>query len=167
VGKEALQEEDLHRLVHMVQDGASNETDSSLPPLAKTELNLLPTAMASSLAGLLARFPLHPLDTCKAKMQVHLSSAHTDSPSARSVFRQTFHCEGIRGLYRGFVITALGSVPAGCLYFSSYEFFKHQMLHWGPAGQFLAGLGAETVSCLLWVPIDVCKENVPIVRLFA
>jgi hypothetical protein len=42
----------------MVGGGASNGDDK-----------LLATMLASSSAGLLARFPLHPLDTIKAKVK--------------------------------------------------------------------------------------------------
>lgn len=57
--------------------------------------------------------------------------------------------------------------PASCLFFGSYESFKYfqnmqslytnQMLK-----DFMSGVGAECVSCVLWVPIDVVKERLQV-----
>lgn len=57
--------------------------------------------------------------------------------------------------------------PASCLFFGSYETFNHiqdsqnfyndQMLK-----NFISGVGAECVSSLLWVPIDVIKERLQV-----
>ncbi len=44
------------------------------------------------------------------------------------LFRETMQKEGIRGLYRGFGIHVCGGIPAGGLYFGSYEFFKKNTL---------------------------------------
>ena len=44
------------------------------------------------------------------------------------IARQTIQSEGLGGLYRGFAINILGSIPAAGLYFGSYEFFKSHTL---------------------------------------
>lgn len=138
------------------------------------------TMMASALSGMLVRIPLHPIDTCKAKLQVQrtppvtataTSTASTTGSSSiqytslRDCFRQTLRHEGLRGLYAGFPITFIGSAPAACLYFTSYELNK-SFLASVPilnstefAVHFAAGLLAECFSCVLWVPIDVVKER--------
>ena len=83
------------------------------------------------------------------------------------------------------------SVPAGCLYFPSYEVFKKHLGSVSPghqplvinyvlciafacfgdllfrvvsSGLAVAGFLAEVVSCVLWVPIDVRVE--PSIRSF-
>lgn len=59
--------------------------------------------------------------------------------------------EGMRGLYRGFTVAFMGSAPAACLYFTTYEKSKRaleelpQLRHGAFAGHFMAGLVAETV----------------------
>lgn len=70
------------------------------------------------------------------------------------------------GLYRGFAIHTLGSIPAGALYFGGYEWFKAKVLtqnQWFEERPFIAylagGIFAETVACLLFVPVDVIKER--------
>jgi hypothetical protein len=139
---------------------------------------------------MLARIPLHPLDTVKAKMQVQqqftrhgthagsvaaaaAAAAATPSLPYRSFFQlfpHTYRHEGgLRGLYSGFGITFVGSGPAACLYFTSYETSK-EVLGSMPLFQqqaqffthFLSGLLAECASCVLWVPIDVVKERLQV-----
>jgi hypothetical protein len=68
-------------------------------------------------------------------------------------------------LYRGFAIHILGSIPAGFLYFGSYEFFKRHSLKYPYLQEhpfisyLLGGMFAETVSCIFFVPVDVIKER--------
>ena len=83
----------------------------------------------------------------------------------QSIVRDTVKSEGIGGLYRGFAINVLGSIPAAGLYFGSYEFCKsnvleHQFFQDRPFIAYLAGgMFAETVACILFVPVDVIKER--------
>lgn len=47
-----------------------------------------------------------------------------------NIARDTVKAEGIRGLYRGFGINVIGSIPAAGLYFGSYEYFKKNFLQY-------------------------------------
>lgn len=73
--------------------------------------------------------------------------------------------EGIRGLYKGFGIHIIGSMPAGALYYGGYELFKNHTLQneylqkHSFISYLLGGLFAETVACLIFVPVDVIKER--------
>ncbi|KAF1773409.1 Mitochondrial carrier domain [Phytophthora cactorum] len=59
----------------------------------------------------------------------------------------------------------LGSAPATCLYMTSYEVSKDALMgvesfRGNPSLLYLgAGMTAEALSCVLWVPIDVIKER--------
>jgi hypothetical protein len=71
--------------------------------------------------------------------------------------------------WTGFGITFLGSAPAACLYFTSYEASKLflsslPLFSSSPAffTHFTSGLLAECASCVLWVPIDVVKERLQV-----
>ena len=81
------------------------------------------------------------------------------------IANETFKKEGIKGLYRGIGISSIGAIPAGGLYFGSYEFFKNNSLQYKyfqdhPFISYLAGgMFAETISCIFFVPIDVIKER--------
>jgi len=62
-------------------------------------------------------------------------------------------------------INVVGSIPAAGIYFGSYEIFKNNTLPYTflqqhPFISYLCGgMFAETMSCLLFVPIDVIKER--------
>jgi Mitochondrial carrier protein len=81
------------------------------------------------------------------------------------LIQETIQKEGIRGLYRGFGVHVGGSIPAGGLYYGSYEFFKKNTLQneFLQKHAFLAylmgGVFAETISCIIFVPVDVIKER--------
>jgi len=83
----------------------------------------------------------------------------------RDIAKRTIATEGWIGLYRGFGINLVGSIPAAGLYFGSYEYFKQKTLQIKylqdrPFISYLAGgMFAETVACLMFVPIDVIKER--------
>lgn len=77
--------------------------------------------------------------------------------------------EGLAGLYRGLGVTLIGSAPAAVLYFTTYEAVRDALptavpaLTAAPAAtHFAAGVAAEAVSCVLWVPIDVIKERMQV-----
>ena len=125
---------------------------------------------------MLVRLPLHPIDTCKAKLQVQRRAGPMSSPALSPPFsdvlsclRYTYQREGVRGLYAGLPITFFGSAPAACLYLTSYEVNKRWLsaapgLSALPEAvvHFTAGLLAETFSCVLWVPIDIVKERMQV-----
>lgn len=123
--------------------------------------------LASASAGVLARIPLHGIDTIKARLQVKRGKHHSSFiKEAMQVIRN----EGIGGLYRGIGISAIGSIPAGCLYFTSYEICKSSILNHSQipefAVHFCSGLFAEATSCVIWVPIDVVKERMQVQSTF-
>ena len=76
--------------------------------------------LASASTGSFCRIFLHPLDTMKARLQVQTSSK-ADYSGFIDAVRQTATKEGIKGFYRGFGVTFLGSMPASCIYFTCYE----------------------------------------------
>uniref|UniRef100_A0A0G4HM95 Mitochondrial carrier protein n=1 Tax=Chromera velia CCMP2878 TaxID=1169474 RepID=A0A0G4HM95_9ALVE len=133
------------------------------------------TMFGGAAAGMVSKVLTHPIDTCKAKLQVQKKGktgigapvgAYKNSFDA---FKATWSRSGFRGLYAGFAIAGIGSVPAQCLYFTSYEFFRKVILSRTGGGEkekegsfavdFVSGFLAEAVSCVLWVPIDVSKEQ--------
>ena len=115
-------------------------------------------------------------------MQTQTWNAVILSNSPKTVYKnfatglwEIWQFEGLRGLYRGFGPTALGSMPASCLFFTTYEVAKSE-LHLLSSGDakvaknqssaffvhVASGLIAEIISCTLWVPIDVIKERMQI-----
>lgn len=80
----------------------------------------------------------------------------------------TGRLQHIRGLYRGLGVSMVGSAPATCLYLTSYEVSKDYLhsvplFRESPSLLYLgAGMLAEALSCVLWVPIDVIKERMQV-----
>lgn len=76
--------------------------------------------------------------------------------------------DGIQGLYRGLPTAIIGGVPAAFMYFGSYEYWKrhtlaYEYLQRHPFLSYLsAGMFAETVACLIFVPVDVIKERLQV-----
>jgi len=132
---------------------------------------LVLTSISSIIGGGVARLFCHPIDTMKAKIQVEtsrLSSKDLVSNLMWRTIKETYQNEGLAGLYRGIGIATLGSAPALALFFTSYEYAKIQFRKSNALQNnenlknFLCGLFAETVSCVLWVPIDVIKERLQV-----
>ena len=104
------------------------------------------------MSSLVSRVACHPLDTIKSKIQA------TSRGSVTTCIADTLAKEGARGFYRGLGAATIIGVPAGALYFTSYEAFKRRLGD-GPASHLLAGVGAEAVACVVFVPVDVVKER--------
>eukprot|EP00929_Paragymnodinium_shiwhaense_P123814 TRINITY_DN9810_c0_g1_i2.p1 TRINITY_DN9810_c0_g1~~TRINITY_DN9810_c0_g1_i2.p1 ORF type:complete len:324 (+),score=59.96 TRINITY_DN9810_c0_g1_i2:78-1049(+) len=128
--------------------------------------------IAGAFSGAFARILVHPIDTVKARLQVQCRAAESGPLLFKNTFdalQRTAALEGVRGLYRGFGIAFLGSAPAGCIYFTTYEASKGMLSQMLPASglgdfanHFTSGLLAEAASCVLFVPIDVVKERLQI-----
>jgi hypothetical protein len=127
---------------------------------SKSDKTVVITMLSGLFAGSLAKLFTHPLDTLKAKIQVE----HKNSKFFE-VLNKTIKSEGSKGLYRGLPVSIFGSMPASVLYFGSYEWAKKKLLLLKNFSKgeflmyFLGGMFAETVSCLIYVPVDVIKER--------
>ncbi|KAK9173289.1 Mitochondrial carrier protein, partial [Cryptosporidium meleagridis] len=67
-----------------------------------------------------------------------------------------------KNLYSGIQISLLGGVPGTVLYFSCYEYFKRlkfKFIKNRDLTNFISGFLAEFVSCIIWVPVDICRER--------
>ena len=171
-----------NKLIDM--DEYNNNNKKKNKRLNKNRLYVSPWPMllSSSAAGMVARATCHPLDTCKAVLQVQsrstknnnivnnkiLSSSSSSYQNFSQVVRGLYGAEGIRGFYRGFGIAFFGGAPALCLYLSTYEKSKEYLntikifSNYPAASHFSAGMMAEAVSCILFVPIDICKERLQV-----
>ena len=118
--------------------------------------------VAGSVAGVVSDAITHPVDTVRANLQ------HQRGVGPGLRYRSTLHAfrsllrEG--GLYRGFSVVALTTVPAHGLYFAGYEWGRSSFLSLFPGHEFAAGMAggllADVAGSLVWVPNDVVKQRV-------
>jgi hypothetical protein len=117
----------------------------------------------SAAASLVARAFTHPLDTVKARLQ-----ANQTYKGPVDTFFNTFQKEGLRGLYRGFGAIFIGGTPGTMIYLSSYEVFKKKLSDNDKNDNkefvvhFCSGMLAETIACIIYVPVDVVKERMQV-----
>ena len=128
---------------------------------------------AGALAGLCGDALVHPLDTIRARMQIAsaavvspLSSSSPSPTAGASSIVGSLRSLGVRQLYRGFGVVAVGTVPGHALYFAGYEYSKRFLASTG--GVFserpwlvhlTAGLLADVGGALVWTPMEVIKQR--------
>ncbi|CAD2216633.1 mitochondrial carrier protein [Angomonas deanei] len=145
--------------------------------------------ICSAVAGMAARLICHPLDTIKTVAFTGFAKEPSADPAAHltrqpssfvSSAKAIWRGEGMKGFYRGIGVTTLGAAPGVALYLTSYDYLSRYWLGRQAAYEELpsptlfqscvrhtpkevvyltCGFGAEAVSCLFWVPIDVTKER--------
>lgn len=129
---------------------------------------LLYNALGSATAGIISRVFTHPLDTAKAIMQ---SSDATTLRGPLDAIQKTYGREGLTGLYRGFGAVIIGGTPGTIVYLCSYDFFKRFLGDGDPISSsslrsfsvhFASGMLAESVACIVYVPVDVVKERLQV-----
>jgi hypothetical protein len=128
------------------------------------EAELKRTLLASGLAGCIARLLLYPIDTIKTKVQVSSASVNVKPGKSLRTALETVQKEGFIGIYRGLTFSILGTVPGFCTYMVVYRYAKKRLESAFPsyktATYLSAGLTAEAVSCLFFLPVDVIKERI-------
>ena len=136
-----------------------------------SESPVFTNALASAAAGCVGRVCTHPLDVAKARIQYQDPGVVIPPyKSALDVLRRTSRTEGIRGLYRGFGAVMVGGVPATVVYLCSYDLAKEKLSKatgsTDKGGNFVvhfsAGMIAESISCIVFVPVDVIKERLQV-----
>jgi len=123
--------------------------------------------LAGSVAGVSQDMLMHPADTLRARLDVAPSKT-TVAPfrALLETFRTTLQADGIRGLYGGYGMAVMASVPANALYFGGYKFYKRLMGTPGgkpePAVEAAAGLASQFTANILWTPLDVIKQRLQV-----
>ena len=140
--------------------------------------SFLADSLASATSSIVSRLLTHPLDTAKARLQVPtksgssfnnlVSSSEKQYKGIFDVIRRTYTGEGIKGLYRGFGVILVGGTPGTMLYLGGYNLFKEKLRFDTEdnskkfLSHFLSGILAETVACIIYVPVDVIKERLQV-----
>lgn len=119
--------------------------------------------LAGSAAGVTEHTVMFPVDTVKTRMQVYPTKSAAHNRGVFSSINNIVQKEGLRRLYRGASLVAVGAIPAHALYFGAYEAARkllgatrseHQ-----PFRTAMAGVAATMGHDLLSTPIDVIKQR--------
>ncbi|KAF1330521.1 hypothetical protein FI667_g5166, partial [Globisporangium splendens] len=108
-----------------------------------------------------------PVATAQHDVSVCHNDRREDKTEAQTVV-MLVRLQHMRGLYRGVGVNLIGSAPAMTLYLSTYEASRDtlqqvEFFHQRPSLSYLsAGMAAQAVSCVLWVPIDVIKQRMQV-----
>jgi hypothetical protein len=128
---------------------------------ASSDASMLSNVLGSAAASIVARACTHPLDTIKARLQ-----ASNTCKGPMDAFVKTVKSEGISGLFRGFGAVIMGGTPGTMLYLCSYEVWKANLSTISKEHDFIvhfsSGMLAETIACVVYVPVDVVKERMQV-----
>ncbi|NP_001136330.1 solute carrier family 25, member 26 [Nasonia vitripennis] len=125
------------------------ETHESEQLLVNTRSLFITSLISGGLAGTFVDIALFPIDTLKTRLQ----SEHGFLRSG-----------GFAKLYKGITPVILGSAPTAALFFVTYESIKMLLvqrvpMEYSPFVHMGAASFAETVSCLIRVPVEVVKQR--------
>ncbi|KAK5671603.1 S-adenosylmethionine transporter, variant 2 [Batrachochytrium dendrobatidis] len=116
--------------------------------------------MASASAGEIAACVVRvPTEIIKQRMQAKI---YTSIPHAA---KDIFSSEGIRGFYRGYMMTIFREIPFACVQFPLYEHMKKQLAIkldralWAPEAA-VCGAVSGGIAAAVTTPLDVVKTRI-------
>ncbi|KAI9195859.1 hypothetical protein LWI28_018817 [Acer negundo] len=139
------------------------DTDINWDRLDKSRFHIIGAILFTVQSAL-----LHPTAVVKTRMQVDGSGF--SQMRGISVFRHILKHDGIRGIFRGFGTSAIGSLPGRVLHLTSLEVSKDLMLKYTEGigmpeatrvgiANGVAGMLSNLVSCVYYVPLDVICQR--------
>ncbi|XP_065902810.1 mitochondrial carnitine/acylcarnitine carrier protein-like isoform X2 [Dysidea avara] len=132
-------------------------------------LNMRQYFIAGMVAGLYSTVVYAPVERVKCVMQIQQGAkGAVKYSSSWDCAWQLYRQGGIRNIFRGTMATALRDIPAGGIYFSSYEWLLQLMTPEGkchhdlnPLKVMFAG-GVAGVLYWIMIPVDILKTRLQI-----
>lgn len=129
--------------------------------------------LAGMVAGLAQDLLLHPLDTLRARLDSGSSGAGARAAAGpgRALVQEALSVtasDGIGGLYRGYRVVLVGSLPGNAVYFGAYRssrrFLGSSTSGAVPTGVVDAGAGlvAQLAASLVFTPLDVVRQRLQV-----
>ncbi|CEL11079.1 Putative Mitochondrial carnitine-acylcarnitine carrier protein [Aspergillus calidoustus] len=150
----------------------NNEISMELPALPPNQgLEAFKDIAFGSFAGMVGKIIEYPFDTVKVRLQSQPDHLPLRYNGPLDCFRQSFHAEGLRGLYRGISAPMAGAaVENSCLFFSyrvvqdilrATVYSSTEPLPY--SALLLSGAASGSVTSLALTPIELikCKMQVP------
>ncbi|XP_013382561.1 ADP,ATP carrier protein 3, mitochondrial-like [Lingula anatina] len=120
---------------------------------------------SGGVAGALSLMFVYSLDYCRTRLANDMKSAKKGSERQFTgmfdVYSKTWKADGIKGLYRGFVVSCVGIIVYRGCYFGFYDSLKPVLLGHdaGVATSFLLGYAVTVTSGLISYPIDTIRRR--------
>lgn len=100
---------------------------------------------------------IYPFNLIKTRLFMQEKS--TVYSGTFDAFRKVVKLEGVRGLYKGFVVSSFGLV-SGQLYITTYELIRSRLSGYSTEMKGLvAGAGATLVAQTVTVPVDIISQH--------
>ena len=147
---------------------SSSSSQNSIPPTSTTSSSLTRNAICGGLAGIASSIIVCPVDLVKTKLQTASRCCSTSSTSFSSyqTTKEIYTNYGIRGLYRGLLVTVYRQFPSFVIYFGSYDVIKSTLLQQQKLQQqkllasIIAGGIAGSLSWAIIYPLDLIKTRI-------
>jgi len=132
-------------------------------------LGLLERLAAGAATGVLKTLLFYPLDLSRVRITADL--AYAGAPRNYTTIRQalatTFSQEGVRGLYKGVLLSMLGIVPYLSCSMTAYDTYKQQLpvdkvsraQWWYPLAKMGCGSAAAVSAQLVTYPLDTVRRR--------
>jgi len=145
-----------------------------VPDLGKNSIAAMSGGIAGGLAGFSVQLLVVPVDVISQRQMVGCEG------NTLHIFRSILERNGLRGLYRGFGISILNSLPTGTIWWATYTGCQHffqdvsfgedkkgsfsEMNFIGARGfvQMASGITAGFLAALLTQPLDVIKTRLQV-----
>ncbi|XP_078520768.1 mitochondrial carnitine/acylcarnitine carrier protein-like isoform X2 [Lissotriton helveticus] len=121
---------------------------------------------AGMLAGVCSTTIVAPVERVKCLLQVQVHSPVVKYAGSVDCALQLYAARGVRGLYKGTLLTLMRDVPATGMYFMSYEWIKEFLTPEGKSVSqlstvriLLAGGLAGVCNWVVAIPMDVLKSR--------
>nr|KAF6311197.1 solute carrier family 25 member 20 [Myotis myotis] len=121
---------------------------------------------AGMLSGVFTTGIMTPGERIKCLLQIQASSGETKYNGALDCAKKVYQESGIRGIYKGTVLTLMRDVPASGMYFMTYEWLKNILTPEGKSVSELsvprilaAGGVAGIFNWVVAIPPDVLKSR--------
>ncbi|XP_056662310.1 mitochondrial carnitine/acylcarnitine carrier protein-like [Monodelphis domestica] len=118
--------------------------------------------VAGMLSGVFTTAIMTPIERIKCLLQIQASQGKTKYTGSWDCLKAVYREAGIRGIFKGTVLTLMRDVPASGVYFMTYEWLKNVFTverKIGAAGIVVAGGMAGIFNWMVAIPPDVLKSR--------
>ncbi len=120
------------------------------------------SAIAGAWAGLAVTIAMTPVELVKCRLQMEGTGQKAKLMTAFGMTKQIIKRSGTKELYKGTIATILREIPAGAVYFGTYEFFKSTLQEAYGKSMIFPLIGGGAAGLLSWAasyPQDVIKTK--------